>query len=202
MYTKAWTATRLSLNCTINATRCLRHHLPKCLGKTTDLITDKVSTHSYFGFSHYIKRYLIDKYPSTCIIEDCYVCNNWYLNVVTSRHFCISSKSSGLIFFFYQPPPHFTIFCVSLFDSQHNRDPGISVDVNTVPMDPCQAQWRRTHCLLNFQIKWLVACTRQSRVGCALVSSALGLCYFTHIFLAYRFCNLAMLTSLTVSAAF
>ena len=67
---------------TINATRCLRHHLPKCLGKTTDLITDKVSTHSYFGFSHYIKRYLIDKYPSTCIIEDCYVCNNWYLNVV------------------------------------------------------------------------------------------------------------------------
>ena len=59
-----------------NADKCLRHHLPDSIEKTPEHITNKIMTHSYFGFSLYIRRHLIGNYPTICTIENCYVCNH------------------------------------------------------------------------------------------------------------------------------
>ena len=61
---------------TVTAENCLRHHLPKCLENTPNLILDKVHTHSYPGFSIYLRRHLISNYNSICTLNNCYVCSN------------------------------------------------------------------------------------------------------------------------------
>ena len=40
------------------------------------LITDKIITHSFSGFSNYAKTYMISKYPASCTLLNCYVCNH------------------------------------------------------------------------------------------------------------------------------
>ena len=45
--------------------KCLRHYLPYV----------KVTTHSYQGFSNYIKQYIIGNYSLECNIHNCYICN-------------------------------------------------------------------------------------------------------------------------------
>ena len=55
---------------------CLRHQLPGLLNdlaknNLTKKITDKVSTHSEFGFSNYAKRYFLEKYKIECSIPNC-----------------------------------------------------------------------------------------------------------------------------------
>ena len=59
---------------TLLARNSIRYSLPRELENTTELILDKVSTHSLAGFSNYIKQYYINRYPSTCVIENCYKC--------------------------------------------------------------------------------------------------------------------------------
>ena len=61
---------------TVNATQCLRHHLPNCLEVVPNIILQKVYSHSYPGFSICLRRHLIGNYSSVCTIEKCYVCSN------------------------------------------------------------------------------------------------------------------------------
>ena len=56
------------------ADNCIRIQLPILLNKHTVEIINKVSTHCYQGFSHYVKICLISNYSSICIIPNCYVC--------------------------------------------------------------------------------------------------------------------------------
>ena len=60
---------------TTNGTKCLRFFLPSLLNEAPPCIKDKVFTHSYKGFSNYVKNHLITQYPSECFVQNCYVCN-------------------------------------------------------------------------------------------------------------------------------
>ena len=54
---------------------CLRYFLPQILLNTPSCITEKVRTHSPFGFSNYIKQYFIRNYNELCNVENCYICH-------------------------------------------------------------------------------------------------------------------------------
>ena len=41
----------------------------------TSSITEKLSSHSLNGFSHYVKNYYISEYNIACSIDNCYICN-------------------------------------------------------------------------------------------------------------------------------
>ena len=60
-----------------NRTRkCIRFLIPSLLKNTPPCIKDKFHTHSLSGFSKYAKIHFISKYPETCTIPDCFVCND------------------------------------------------------------------------------------------------------------------------------
>ena len=52
----------------------IRFSLPILLRNTPPLIKSKAQTHSYNGYTQYIKKYMIEKYRETCIIPRCYIC--------------------------------------------------------------------------------------------------------------------------------
>ena len=58
------------------AKRCIRYQLPSQINVAPALITDKTNTHSFSGFSNYAETYLVSKYPTSCTVLNCYVCNH------------------------------------------------------------------------------------------------------------------------------
>ena len=60
---------------TVLQQNCLRNYLPGVINTTPLNVLDKVSTHSYKGFSNYAKLKLIENYSNECSIENCYICN-------------------------------------------------------------------------------------------------------------------------------
>ena len=52
----------------------IRHYIPELLSKTPECLTEKLDTHSFSGFSNYMKNYYIRNYNESCLIEKCYVC--------------------------------------------------------------------------------------------------------------------------------
>ena len=53
----------------------IRHFLPNFIEHMPKLITDKIITHSYKGFTNYAKMYFISGYSVECHDLNCYVCN-------------------------------------------------------------------------------------------------------------------------------
>ena len=53
---------------------CIRHYIPELLSKTPECITEKLDTHSFSGFSNYMKNFYIRNYNENCLIENCYIC--------------------------------------------------------------------------------------------------------------------------------
>ena len=53
---------------------CKRLYIPELLSKTPECITEKLDTHSFSGFSNYMKNYYIRNYNENCLIENCYIC--------------------------------------------------------------------------------------------------------------------------------
>ena len=53
----------------------IRFSLPTLLKNTPPLIKAKAQTHSYNGFSNYVKQAMLQKYKTTCDINHCYICN-------------------------------------------------------------------------------------------------------------------------------
>ena len=60
---------------TVFAQDCIRNKLPSLLNKTSNLITDKIYTHSLEGFSSYAKKFILNTYSEECFIVDCWICN-------------------------------------------------------------------------------------------------------------------------------
>ena len=60
----------------VTVEKCIRYSIPKLLLDTPRNVTDKIQTHSYHGFSQYIKWFYIDQYSDICNIPNCFVCNN------------------------------------------------------------------------------------------------------------------------------
>ena len=54
--------------------KCLRFSIVNTINLSRSIILDKIYTHSFAGFCQYIKKYYLAKYDSTCIIQNCYVC--------------------------------------------------------------------------------------------------------------------------------
>ena len=59
-----------------SAQNCVRFFIPKLVNTTPNNITDKLHTHSYTGFSKYIKLHLLNQYSDICTIANCFICNN------------------------------------------------------------------------------------------------------------------------------
>ena len=57
------------------ANQSLRYSLPKEMSNTHDLILEKLSTHSFNGFTNYAKQYYISQYNPLCTVANCYICN-------------------------------------------------------------------------------------------------------------------------------
>ena len=50
--------------------------IPEILTKTPECITEKLDTHSFSGFSNYMKNYYIRNYKANGLIENCFICQN------------------------------------------------------------------------------------------------------------------------------
>ena len=57
------------------ARKCMRFCIPDILKKTSNMITDKIKTHSRKGLTAYIKLFLINKYDPICSTSNCYICS-------------------------------------------------------------------------------------------------------------------------------
>ena len=63
------------------AERCIRFILPKIINDTDPSVTDKVYTHSFQGFTNYVKVTKINSYATRCLIANCYICqHSWRTN--------------------------------------------------------------------------------------------------------------------------
>ena len=60
----------------VSSRYCLRNHVSVVLNTFGQDILDKVHTHSYTGFSNYIKFQILSSYSPTCAIQNCYICRN------------------------------------------------------------------------------------------------------------------------------
>ena len=58
------------------AQNCLRNKLPSILNHTSIEVLQKIETHSFKGFSNYVKNRIIKSYTYECTINNCYICNN------------------------------------------------------------------------------------------------------------------------------
>ena len=45
------------------------------INETDSIILDKILTHSFHGYTFYIKQYMINNYNAACTIDNCYICN-------------------------------------------------------------------------------------------------------------------------------
>ena len=54
----------------------ISYAVPEIVNQTSQNIIDKVSTHSYKGFTSYIKTMYLKEYKLFCNIPFCYICNN------------------------------------------------------------------------------------------------------------------------------
>jgi hypothetical protein len=54
----------------------IRYRIPYTFNSTTNLIIDKIHTHSFSGFKSYIKNYFISLYDPVCHITNSYICKN------------------------------------------------------------------------------------------------------------------------------
>ena len=53
----------------------LRFYTPRLLSITKNEILQKIQTHSYEGFSIYLKNHYLQEYKTNCTGQNCYVCN-------------------------------------------------------------------------------------------------------------------------------
>ena len=55
--------------------KSIRYYIPCLKLESKDCIITKITTHSFDGFSKYVKKCLIDDYDVACTIQNCYICN-------------------------------------------------------------------------------------------------------------------------------
>ena len=60
----------------IYVNKSIRHRLPDLYNNCPLNIKEKVHTHSFPGFTKYIKRHIINSYSATSTTPNCYVCLN------------------------------------------------------------------------------------------------------------------------------
>ena len=53
----------------------IKNRLPQLINQAPKIIIDKMSTHSLYGLSFYLKRVYINAYQTDCTNPNCYVCS-------------------------------------------------------------------------------------------------------------------------------
>ena len=71
----------MSRNNHVFANKCIRYSMIRTVNNSPNDITDKVHTHSLYGFSSYIKQYLLGNYEYNCTKTNCYICQNQGIRV-------------------------------------------------------------------------------------------------------------------------
>ena len=95
--------------------KCLRFSIVNTFNLSPSIILDKIYTHSFAGFCQYVKKYYLAKYDSTCIIQNCFVCQK-IITQFSHLHLFISHlKISLQLVFFCLFRIHTSIF--STFNS-------------------------------------------------------------------------------------
>ena len=56
------------------AKQCLKNNLPNTLNATPQIVKDKLLTHSFYGFTNYVKNNFIQNYQIICKVINCYTC--------------------------------------------------------------------------------------------------------------------------------
>ena len=56
------------------AMQCLKNNLPNTLNATPQIVKDKLFTHSFYGFTNYVKYNFIQNYQIICTVTNCYTC--------------------------------------------------------------------------------------------------------------------------------
>ena len=56
------------------AKQCLKNNLPNTLNATPQIVKYKLFTHSFHGFTIYVKYNFIQNYPIICTVTNCYTC--------------------------------------------------------------------------------------------------------------------------------
>ena len=64
---------RLIVNNHVFANKCIRYSIARTINSSPDNITEKVHTHSLYGFSIYIKQYFLSNYAYSCDVPNCYI---------------------------------------------------------------------------------------------------------------------------------
>ena len=59
---------------TVFASYCLRHYLPRLINDLPELVINKIYTHSFEGYSTYVKKWIIGSYEIECKLSHCYIC--------------------------------------------------------------------------------------------------------------------------------
>ena len=54
---------------------CIRHDIPLIVNNTSNLVKNKIVTHSLHGFSSYVKKHLLQNYQNLCSVSNCYICH-------------------------------------------------------------------------------------------------------------------------------
>ena len=60
----------------VSGEKCLRCYLLNFINNSVSEVLDKVNSHSYEGFSFFIKRTKVNSYRINCTVPDCYICSN------------------------------------------------------------------------------------------------------------------------------
>ena len=84
---------------TASGEKCLRCYLPNLINNSSPQILDKINTHSYEGFSFFIKRTKLNNYRIEWTVPNCYICIYcpWIYPVLISKALiCIVLCSSRL----------------------------------------------------------------------------------------------------------
>ena len=80
----------------------MRFCIPEILNKTSNMITDKIQTHSRKGFTAYIKLFLINKYDPICSTPNCHICSlDYWILIYLISLFHLSCLSCLFFNFFY-----------------------------------------------------------------------------------------------------
>ena len=61
---------------TASGEKCLSCYLPNFINNSSPQVLDKINTHSYEGFSFFIKRTKLNSYRIECTVPNSYICSN------------------------------------------------------------------------------------------------------------------------------
>jgi len=57
------------------AKKCIRYKIPVTFNNCPETVREKIQTHSYQGFTTYVKKHFLNQYSYECHLSNCYICS-------------------------------------------------------------------------------------------------------------------------------